>query len=183
MFILLHIHFPTTAWAHFAGLWLSKSTKSWLLNGYLSARHTTFECQQTTGEGEGIQSWEKVFIRGLVKLLPAVAYHFCLNLPETFSQPRTKTFSQLCKGVTYPKIFVDVVLVWSLHVRSLTRRAGEPIAGSVVPSRILLPALAYPLSSSFFSAIYESKATSNSQDSYPWWIDTSCSMKLFFMEY
>ena len=29
-----------------------------------------------------IQSWENVFIRGLVKFVPAVAYHFCLNLPE-----------------------------------------------------------------------------------------------------
>ena len=43
-----------------------------------------------------LQSWEKVFVRGLVKFVTAVAYHFCLNLPETFSQPRTKTFSQLC---------------------------------------------------------------------------------------
>ena len=25
---------------------------------------------------------------GLVKLLPAVAYHFCLNLPEAFTKPR-----------------------------------------------------------------------------------------------
>ena len=24
---------------------------------------------------------------GLVKLLPAVAYHFCLNLPEAFTKP------------------------------------------------------------------------------------------------
>ena len=43
-----------------------------------------------------IQSWEKVFVRGLVKFVLADAYHFCLNLPETFSQPRTRTFSQLC---------------------------------------------------------------------------------------
>ena len=31
-----------------------------------------------------------------MKFVPAVAYHFCLNLPATFSQPRTKKFSQLC---------------------------------------------------------------------------------------
>ena len=31
-----------------------------------------------------------------MKFVPAVAYHFCLNLPETFSQPRTRKFSQLC---------------------------------------------------------------------------------------
>ena len=48
-----------------------------------------------------MQSWEKVFVRGLVKFVTAVAYHFCLNLPATFSQPRTKTFSQLfrCMGL------------------------------------------------------------------------------------
>ena len=28
-------------------------------------------------------------VRGLVKLFPAVAYHFCLNLPGAFSEPRT----------------------------------------------------------------------------------------------
>ena len=43
-----------------------------------------------------LQSWEKVFVRGLEKFVPAVAYHFWLNLPDTFSQPRTRTFSQLC---------------------------------------------------------------------------------------
>ena len=47
-----------------------------------------------------VQSREKVLVRGVVKFVPAVAYHFCLYLPTTFSQPRTKTFSQLCtKGV------------------------------------------------------------------------------------
>ena len=30
-----------------------------------------------------------ILVRGLVKLVPAVAYHSCLNLPATFSQPRT----------------------------------------------------------------------------------------------
>ena len=50
----------------------------------------------TTFQPSPLQSWEKVFVRGLVKFVTAVAYHFCLNLPETFSQPRTKTFSQLC---------------------------------------------------------------------------------------
>ena len=40
-----------------------------------------------------VQSLKKVFVRGLVNFVPAVAYLFCLNLPEAFSQPRTKTFS------------------------------------------------------------------------------------------
>ena len=43
-----------------------------------------------------LQNWEKV--RGLVKFVLAVAYHFCLNLPAIFSQPRTNTFSQLCNS-------------------------------------------------------------------------------------
>ena len=30
---------------------------------------------------------------GFVKFVPAVAYHFCLNLPATFSQPRTSIIS------------------------------------------------------------------------------------------
>ena len=30
-----------------------------------------------------------LLVRGLVKCVPALAYHFCLNLPATFSQPRT----------------------------------------------------------------------------------------------
>ena len=54
---------------------------------------------QLTG---GIQSREKVLVRGLVKFALAVAYHFCLNLPAIFSQPRTKTFSQLCT-MFFPK--------------------------------------------------------------------------------
>ena len=49
-----------------------------------------------------LQSWENFFVGGLVKFVPAVAYHFCLNLPATFSQPRTKKFSQLC---TQPSVW------------------------------------------------------------------------------
>ena len=43
-----------------------------------------------------IQSPKKVFVRGLVNFVPAVAYLFCLNLPAAFSQPRTRTFFGLC---------------------------------------------------------------------------------------
>ena len=45
-----------------------------------------------------IQRWGKFFVRGLVKFVLAVAYHFCLSLPATFSQPRTNKFSHLCSG-------------------------------------------------------------------------------------
>ena len=52
-----------------------------------------------------ITELRKIFVRGFVKFVPAVAYHFCLNLPATFSQPRTKTFSQLCRlFVTFVEI-------------------------------------------------------------------------------
>ena len=46
-----------------------------------------------------------------MKFVPAVAYHFGLNLPKTFSQPRTKTFSQLC--------IVDISLKLSSVVRTV----------------------------------------------------------------
>ena len=38
---------------------------------------------------QGLLGPEIILVRGLVKLDPAVAYHNCLNLPATFSQPRT----------------------------------------------------------------------------------------------
>ena len=38
---------------------------------------------------------EIILVSGLVKFVPAVAYHFCLNLPATFSQPRTSIISVL----------------------------------------------------------------------------------------
>ena len=33
---------------------------------------------------------EIILARGLAKFVPAVAYHFCLNLPATFPQPHTQ---------------------------------------------------------------------------------------------
>ena len=39
-----------------------------------------------------MQSPKKVFVRGFVNFVPAVAYLFCLKLPAAFSQPRTKIF-------------------------------------------------------------------------------------------
>ena len=39
---------------------------------------------------------KNVFVHGLVKFVPAVAYPFRLSLPATFSQPRTKTYAYLC---------------------------------------------------------------------------------------
>ena len=45
------------------------------------------------------QSPKKVFVRGLVHFVPAVAYLFCLNLPAAFSQPRTDFFRALYSPV------------------------------------------------------------------------------------
>ena len=54
---------------------------------------------------------EKVFIPGLVNLVPAVSYLFCLNLPAAFSQPRTKTFFGLC---TLTGLYRPVVMTWRI---------------------------------------------------------------------
>ena len=35
-----------------------------------------------------------IHVCGLVKFVPAVAYHFCFNFSSTFSQPHTRTISQ-----------------------------------------------------------------------------------------
>ena len=54
-------------------------------------------------KGAILQSWENFSVRGLVKFVPAVAYHFCLSLSGTFSQPCTNKFSRLCmESVSFP---------------------------------------------------------------------------------
>ena len=39
------------------------------------------------GRVSALQGWAKLSFPGLVKFVPAVAYHFCFNLPVAFSQP------------------------------------------------------------------------------------------------
>ena len=51
-------------------------------------------CEPITGAQESI---DEVIVCGLLKLVPAAAHHFCLHLPATCLQPRTKIFSYLCK--------------------------------------------------------------------------------------
>ena len=41
------------------------------------------------GSDYSVLGLEIILVRGLVKFVPAVAYHSSLNLPVTFSQPRT----------------------------------------------------------------------------------------------
>ena len=45
---------------------------------------------------------EIILVRGLLKLVPAVAYHFCLNLPATFLQPGAYSFGDPCTLLTCP---------------------------------------------------------------------------------
>ena len=43
-----------------------------------------------------IQRSAKVFVRGLVNFVLALAYHFCLNLPAAFTQPRARLLVEPC---------------------------------------------------------------------------------------
>ena len=57
------------------------------------------------------------FVHGLLKFAHAVAYHSWHNLPATFSQPRTKKFSQRCiMGRGAPHESVDINQKYVLHV-------------------------------------------------------------------
>ena len=44
----------------------------------------------------------------LVNFVPAVAYHFCLNLPAAFSQPGNGLVVQHCKKKTYDSLNTDI---------------------------------------------------------------------------
>ena len=45
---------------------------------------------------------EIILVHGFVKLVTAVAYHFCLSLPATFSQPHTSIISGPSRNNLYP---------------------------------------------------------------------------------
>ena len=60
-----------------------------------------------------------------MKFVTALAYHFCLNLPETFSQPRTRTFSQLCiLHVIAPGLIIKYSMSDSDHIKISTKARG-----------------------------------------------------------
>ena len=46
--------------------------------------------------GIRVQRLAKVCAPGLVNSIPAVAYHFCLNLPAAFTKPGASTLADLC---------------------------------------------------------------------------------------
>ena len=100
---------------------------------------TLTSCNSLMGSTVGcpLQSWENFFVRILVKYVPAVAYHFCLNLPTTFSQPRTMKYSQLCtlqRVVAKTEIyFANICFVdwkWS--------NSNAPGPGSYAPSTVII---------------------------------------------
>ena len=44
---------------------------------------------------QGLRS-AKIDASGLVNFVPAIAYHYCLDLPAAFTQPGTSTLADLC---------------------------------------------------------------------------------------
>ena len=49
-----------------------------------------------------LQGWAKVSFPGLLNFVPAVAYHFCLNLPAAFSQPGNGNLLHPCISLPVP---------------------------------------------------------------------------------
>ena len=49
-----------------------------------------------------VQISAKVGARGLKNFIPAVAYHFCLNLLAAFTQPGVPTLADLCRSEPTP---------------------------------------------------------------------------------
>ena len=90
---------------------------------------------------------EIILVRGLVKLVPAVAYHFCLNLPATFSQPRTSIISGPSRQSRK-----DQVVVTNLHRRPKAAKTRDhTIYHSPIVSLIrnILPSVKRLVTSSF----------------------------------
>ena len=64
-------------------------------------------------EGGELQGTSKRPFPGLVNFVPAVAYHFCLNLPEAFSPPGNGLLEVLCNA-RLRKMGVGLLLSLSL---------------------------------------------------------------------
>ena len=67
-------------------------------NGNRSATYTT------TGVAKKSAS------RVLVNFVTAVAYHFCLNLPRTYSQPGKHSFGDPCRVPTMLNEAIDFIM-------------------------------------------------------------------------
>ena len=56
--------------------------------------------------GRARTGWTKMWALGCVNFVPAVACHFCFNLPAAFTKPSAKTLADLC---TPPRFKFKVV--------------------------------------------------------------------------
>ena len=64
-----------------------------------SSDHQTHRIRRIRLKDQGKCCWTLGPFPGLVNFVPAVAYHFCLNLPAAFSQPGNGLIAQPCKFV------------------------------------------------------------------------------------
>ena len=67
------------------------------LSGWKSGAHgQAYSSTPCPSQSLFIQGSPKEWFHYLVKFVTVVAYHFCLNLPEAFSQPRMHSFDDPC---------------------------------------------------------------------------------------
>ena len=85
---------------------------------------------------------EIILVHGLVKLVPAVAYHFCLNLPAIFSQPRTSIISgpSTCSIQEFPSEHL-----WLSLIRSFIHACIDNVVLSVLLVQLLPVVLVHTL--------------------------------------
>ena len=81
---------------------------------------------------------------GLVNFVPAVAYHFCLNLPAAFKQPGARLLAEPCR-FSQCEFMQPSSNIWSFNLlvpRSppLTRSALSPSLSIVTPDNEVLSA-------------------------------------------
>ena len=82
---------------------------------------------------EGVKKWAP----GLVKFVPAFAYHFCLNLPEVLSQPWDHFFARPYATVACNFWFCATIwdmLPSSYIVKALAFSALMPASSKFIPS-------------------------------------------------
>ena len=67
-------------------------------------------CTYHINAGNKIVRHTKVFVRGLVKYDPAVAYHFCLNKPQKISKPGAHFLAQPFRYLKEQRIVVSILI-------------------------------------------------------------------------
>ena len=76
----------------------------------------------------------------MVRFVPAVAYHFCLDLPVIFSQPHTRTFSQLFRKKYNIKVALHLLYLKVARVFLQAKASGATQRG---PTPLLLHPLGH----------------------------------------